>query len=227
MRSKKSTWQKFLYTLGSRFEITEHYSIIQFSVVEMELSRQQCLFKIIVLRYLCFEAALQILPDFGADDGILWNNLSKSFLESDFVGWLLKHKFYQSHPSKTRQNYRKTAVERVLQTSDQKFQTVDTTLPLWAVLETFIFINSKGIRGRHIHSYEERGRGDWETQSTETRSSWAFALSNRIYFVKLLPNLIKSAAMLKVIKNRLKTALISEALYSAHEFMAHNIIGTI
>lgn len=55
----------------------------------------------------------------------------------------------------------------------------------------------------------------------------AFALSNRIYFVKLLPNLIKSAAMLKVIKNRLKTALISEALYRADEFMAHNIIGTI
>lgn len=62
------------------------------SMVGMRLSRRQRLFKV-VLMHLCFEAALQILPDSGAADGILWNNLSKYFLGSEFVGWLLKHTF--------------------------------------------------------------------------------------------------------------------------------------
>lgn len=96
----------------------------------MGLSRRQRLFKI-VLRHVCFEAALQILPDSGAADGILWNNLSTYFLGSEFVGWLLKYRFYQSvHPSKNRQNNCKTTVGRVVQASIQRFKTVDISLPL-------------------------------------------------------------------------------------------------
>lgn len=93
----------------------------------MGLSRRQRLFKI-VLRHLCFEAALQMLPHSGAADGILWNNPSKYFLGSEFVGWLLKHTFYQcspfEKPSEQLQNY--SGESR----AGSKVQTVDTSLPL-------------------------------------------------------------------------------------------------
>lgn len=48
----------------------------------------------IVFRRLCFEATPQILPDAGADDGILWDNLPTPLLRSDFGGWLFKYKFW-------------------------------------------------------------------------------------------------------------------------------------
>lgn len=50
-------------------------------------TRRQRLFNI-VLRCLHFEAARQLLPNSGADDGMLWNILSTPLLRSTLARWL-------------------------------------------------------------------------------------------------------------------------------------------
>lgn len=100
----------------------------------MVISRRQRLFTIIVLRHLCFKTTLQILPESGADDGMLWNNLPTPLLWGAFVGWLFTHNFYQNvHPwQMSREINSKTAMEGIMQTSVLKSETVYTTLPLYS-----------------------------------------------------------------------------------------------
>ncbi|KAG8313243.1 hypothetical protein J6590_006803 [Homalodisca vitripennis] len=97
------------------------------------------------------------------------------------------------------------------------------TVPCLYILETSMFFKSKCnlIRGSDIHSYETRGRDNYRTGRHRTVVHERLPSQSGAQFVNKLPNFIKSAAMLKAFKTRLKSALLSEAFYNTDEFMAH------
>ncbi|KAG8305207.1 hypothetical protein J6590_074758 [Homalodisca vitripennis] len=90
------------------------------------------------------------------------------------------------------------------------------TLSCLYILKTCLFFRSKYIL--------IRGRDNYRTVRHRTVVHERLPSQAGAQFVNKLPNVIKSAAMPKAFKTRLKTALISEAFYK-DEFTAHFWLG--
>lgn len=121
------------------------------------LFKRHSLFKV-VLRHLCLEATLQILPVSGAEGGILLNGLSTHTSLTSSVGWfvVVLKTYYLSEISslKTRQNHCNTSIEneRRLECGMRSCRPVRLTSlnlltrPCFYILETSAFSKYDHIR---------------------------------------------------------------------------------
>ncbi|KAG8299034.1 hypothetical protein J6590_003003 [Homalodisca vitripennis] len=77
-------------------------------------------------------------------------------------------------------------------------------------------------RGRDIHEYEARGRDNYCSGMHITMVYEHLPSQTGVHFINRLPNEIKNASTLKVLKTRIKLCLASNAFYSVDEFLAFN-----
>jgi len=102
------------------------------------------------------------------------------------------------------------------------------TLPSLYILDTVLFCMSKCTmtRGQDIHSYETRGRDTYRTGRHRTGVYEHLPSQAGVRFINKLPVSIKDAPTPKALKSRLKRFLVSQAFYSAGEFMAFDWVTT-
>ncbi len=96
------------------------------------------------------------------------------------------------------------------------------TLPSLYILETSLFCISKCAltTGRDIHNHETRGRDSYRTGRHRTVAYEQLPSQRGAQFLNSLPQSLKDAPSLTVLRTRLKHILVSQAFYNSGEFLA-------